>query len=174
MKKSDVQIVSQLRVNGRMPLTVLSRKTGLPVSTIHERLKEHVAQGLLRPTMLLGFGKLGFATRAWILLGVEQSEKEKLYEFLKRSSQVNSLFRINNGWNALMDCVFKDMYGLENFLEQLENKFHIRQKQVHYVLDEFKVEQFFADEPIAELLMKEGVPSAKQPLNTSKGVQGCK
>ena len=42
MKKTDTIIISQLRTNGRMQITDLSRKTGLPVSTIHDKIKRHV------------------------------------------------------------------------------------------------------------------------------------
>ena len=153
MKKSDVKIISHLRTNGRMQLTDLSRKTGLPVSTIHERLKHLVEQKLLRPTMLLNFEKTGFASQAYILLGVDQKDKDKLFSFLRSCDHVNSLFRINNGCNILMHCIFKDMHDLENFMESIETTYLIRQKQVHYVLDEVKLEQFFAQPAFAQQLI---------------------
>jgi hypothetical protein len=34
------------------------------------------------------------------------------------------------------------MPSLENFVEQIEQNFHIKQKQVHYVLEELKREEF--------------------------------
>jgi len=154
MKKTDVQILTALRSDGRIPLTVLSKRTKLPVSTIHDRLKSSMRDGSLRPTVLLNFEKLGFAARAYILLAVEQSEKDKLFAHLKMSPCVNCLFRINNGWNLMMECVFKDMNSMEAFVEQLESVFHIKQKQVHYVLEEVKRESFFTEfEPSVKMLV---------------------
>ena len=153
MKKKDINNITTLRVNGRISLTELSRNTGLPVSTIHERLKQHVQTGLLHPTTLITFSKLGFYTRAYILLGVHTREKEKLLSYLSQEEHVNSLFCINNGWTALMECVFRDMYTLEQFIENLETMFTVKQKQVCYVLNELKREAFFSDKAMADKLI---------------------
>ena len=154
MKKTDIKILTQLRIDGRIPLTELAKKTGLPVSTIHDRIRQNIDNGVLKPSILLRFEKIGFTTRAYIFLSVEQAEKEKLLQHLKYSPYVNSLFRINNGWNVMMECVFKDMHSLEDFLELLESKFQIKQKQVHYVLDELKREGFLTQPELAEAMLK--------------------
>ncbi len=153
MKKTDAKLISNLRADGRMPLTSLSKKVGLPVSTLHERLKKVVSKGVGRPSLLLDFPKLGYSARAFILLAVEHSEKEKLLAHLAKSQYVNSLFRINNGWSALMECVFKDLVALETFIERLENAFQIKRKETYYVLDEVKRESFLNDANLAEDLL---------------------
>lgn len=170
MKKNDIKVITNLRVNGRIPLTELSRKTGLPVSTIHEQLKKKIEQEMMRPSMLLRFEKLGFDTRAHILLGVEPGEKEKLLAYLAKHQNVNSLFRINSGWTAIMECVFKDMYALESFIETIEGMFTVKQKQVCYVLDELRREAFFSDEILAEGL----VAGQEAKFKYSKGKKEAK
>ena len=146
MKKTDIKIITKLRTNGRTSLTELSRNTKLPISTIHERLKKHKQTGLLKPIVLLDFEKVGFATRAHILLSA--TEKEKLFAHLRVSPNVNNLFRVNNGWNIIMECIFKDMHSLEDFVEELENNFNIQKKEVHYVLKELKREGFFTEDSL--------------------------
>ncbi len=154
MKQTDIVILTHLRQQGRVPLTALSRKTKLPVSTIYDRLKLHLHKGaILRYTTLLNFEKIGYATRAYILLAVDAADKEKLFSHLKNHPNVNSLFRINNSWNVLMECVFKDMIALETFIEQLESAFKVKQKQVHYVLDEVMREGFLHDPKLAPSLL---------------------
>jgi len=145
MKKTDMHIITQLRINGRMPLTELSRKLELPVSTIHDRIKQYRRKQWLKFSVLPDYEKLGFATRAYLLLSVEPAEKEKLFQHLEKHPNVNSLFRINNGWNVIMECIFKDMPSMEDFVDKLEGMFRIKQKQVHYVLDELKRERFLTD-----------------------------
>lgn len=145
MKKLDISIINQLRRDGRMPLTELSRKTELPVSTIHDQLKKNIRARLIKPTVLIDFEKIGFLTRAHIFLAVEQTEKDKLFAYLKEHPNTNSIFRINNGWNVMMECIFKDMKSMENFVEQLEVMFHIKQKEIHYTLEELKREGFLAN-----------------------------
>ena len=153
MKKSDVKLISYFRSEGRVTLTDLSRRTGLPVSTIHERLRSYVNNSLLKPSALLNFNLLGFETKAFVLIGVDSSEKVKLFDHLSKCDNVNSLFRINSGWTALLECIFKDMYSLEEFIEKLESAFTVRQKLVCYVLDELKRESFLSQPNVAELVI---------------------
>ncbi len=150
MKKTEIKILTYLRADGRTPLTTLSRKLKLPVSTIHGRLKSCIETGLVKPSVLLNFEKIGFDTRAYIMLTVDPNEKEKIFTQLQEHPNVNSLFRINNGWNLIMECIFKDMPSLENFVEKLEQTYHIKQKQVHYELEELKREGFLARPEQAE------------------------
>jgi len=145
MKKSDITILSYLRANGRMPLTELSKKTGLPVSTLHERIKKHIKNGLIRPSALVSFTQLGQTARAHVFLAVEQQDRAKLFSHLDYHPNINSLFRINNGWNLLAECVFCDMHSLEDFIDKLEHQFKITKKEIHYTLDELKREAFLRD-----------------------------
>lgn len=155
MKKSDIKVLSHLRKEGRLPLTELSRKSGLPVSTLHERLRLKVREGVYRPGLLLDFRKLGFGATAFIKLAVTPEEKERLVSYVRACPQVNSLFRINNGWHVLFEVVFRDMRTLEQFVEGLESRFHVRQKEVCYVLDEVEREVFLSDAEVAERVLSE-------------------
>lgn len=145
MKKTDITILSYLRQNGRMPLTELSRKIGLPISTLHERIKKHIKNELIKPIALLSFNQLGQTARAHVLLAVEQDDRAKLFSHLEHHPHVNSLFRINNGWNLLVECIFSDMHSLEDFIDKLENQFKITKKDIHYTLDELKREAFLRE-----------------------------
>ncbi|RMD57705.1 Lrp/AsnC family transcriptional regulator [Candidatus Woesearchaeota archaeon] len=145
MKKSDAKVLSLLRENGRIQLTKLSRKTGLPVSTLHERIRQHIKKEEIRPTVLLDFPKMGYSCRAHMLFGVPASEKAEFISHLSSVRNVNSLWRINNGWTVAVEGVFKDMFSLEEFVEGLESRFTINRKEVCYVLDEIKREGFMSD-----------------------------
>lgn len=145
MKKTDIHIITQLRINGRMPLTEIASKTKLPVSTVHDRLKQYKRKKWLKFSAMPAYEKIGFSTRAYILLSVEPAEKEQLFKHLTGHTNVNSLFRINNGWNVIMECIFKNMPAMENFVEKLESTFHIKQKEVHYILEELKSEGFMTN-----------------------------
>lgn len=140
----DETMITQLRANGRMPLTDLSRITKEPVSTLHEKLKKYVKKNILKPTILLNFDELGYKAKAYVLLAVEPTDKEKLLEFLRGNQHVNSLYRINNGWHVMMECVAVSMQEMENFIEQIETQFPIKHKEVHYILEELAREAFLS------------------------------
>ena len=94
--------------------------------------------------------KIGFACRAYILLGVAHSDKDALLKHLEIRQNVNSLFRINNGWTVILEGVFRDMFALEEFIEDIETKFTLKRKEVCYVLDEVKRERFLSDPHFAD------------------------
>lgn len=156
MKKKDVAVLAHLRQDGRMSLTSLSRKTGIPHSTLFDKIRSKNLP-VQRHTILLDFEKLGFSTRAYILLAVDKAQKQELIAHLNAIDQVNSLFQINNGWDVMLECVFHDMRSLEAFVDQVEAKFSIKEKQVHYVLDEFKREGFLADPTLAKHVIPEKI-----------------
>lgn len=153
MNTKDLLTLSYLRQNGRFSLTSLAKRIGTPHSTLFDKVRAKRLP-FSRHTILLDFDRLGFTTRAQILLSVEKQDKAGLIACLKKSANVNSLFSINNGWDVTMECIFRNMRALESFVEQLESKFKIKDKQVHYVIDEFKRESFLSDPSMAEATFK--------------------
>ena len=145
MKKKDVILLSHLRCAARATLTTLSKRTGLPVSTIYDRMNKYSLKKVPKYTALLSFSDLGFSTTAHIMLKVPKEKKVELISHLAKSVFVNNLYKVNNGWDVLSECVFKDMCSLEEFVESLELKFGVINKQVNYVLGEIKREAFLAD-----------------------------
>jgi len=152
VKKKDALILSFLRLDARAPLTRLSRRTGLPVSTIFDRIKSSTGKVIKKHCSLLDFDKIGFSTCAHILLKASKEHKPDLVGFLNKSLFVNSFFKINNGWDFLVECVFRDMRSLEDFVEVLESDFGVVEKEIHYILDEYKRESFMDNPDLVGVL----------------------
>ena len=145
LSKSDLLMLSCLRKDSRIKLTTLSRKTGMPISTVYERLKMFRASGLIRLTTLTDFKRLGFSTRVMIAFKVDRDIRGNVAEYLGGHRNINSILRINNGYTFMMDGIFRDMYRSEDFLEDLEERFNIKKKMVFYVIDEVERERFFSE-----------------------------
>ncbi len=154
MKQKDMLIMSYMRQDSRAPLTSVSRKTGIPVSTIFDRLKLGAAGLIQRNTALIDFAMLGFSTRAQVLIKVGKHDKEKVQTYLSKSFQVNNLYKVNNGYDFLVECICKDMKDMEAFLDQLEQKFVIKTKEVHYVVEDLCREAFLADPQTLGLILQ--------------------
>lgn len=155
LKKSDIQLIALLRKNCRTSLTALSKKVKVAHTTIFDRLRSKKYSFITRKTILLDFAKLDFFAHAFVLLAVNNKDKEALLNCLRKSMNVNSLFKINNGWDVLIECVFNDMPELEKFLEHLDAKFRINQKQVHYVIEVINRESMLTDPIMAPFLFKQ-------------------
>ena len=125
-----------------MQLTEMSRSTGLPISTLHERLRRQ--RYIKRFTCLTDFTALGFTTRAHVLVAVGRHDKDRLRGYLHGHPNVNTLFRVNNGFDFLFEGIFTGMPQVEDFFDALEKQFSIKSKIVHYVLEEIKQEEFLS------------------------------
>lgn len=152
MQKKDLVVMAYLRKDARMKLTTMSRLTKLPVSTIFDRMKFHEGGLIKGHICLLDFSKLGYHTRANVMLKVGKKHKEAIREYLEKSQHVNSLYKINNGFDFLVEVVFKNISDLEEFFETLEEKYSIKGKEVHYIINDIKRETFMSDPNTLEML----------------------
>ena len=150
----DVLIMSHLRQNSRAQLTVLARKTGIPISTIFDRLKMNAAGLIQKHTALVNFDMLGFTCRAYIMLKAGKNDKQALKEYLSKNFNVNNLYKINNGYDFLVECICRDLKQMEEFLDQLEQKFTIKSKDVHYIVEDLCREAFLADPQTLDLVLQ--------------------
>lgn len=151
MKALDLEILAHLRQDGRQKLTLLSRKTGVAVSTLHDRMKVMYANKALQHTTLVNFSAVGFAAKAHVFIKVFKPQKQDFEQYLTRHFNVNSLYRINNGYDFLVEAVFKNPKELEDFLDRIEVLYKILKKEVHYIIEDLKREKFLADPGAARL-----------------------
>ena len=130
----------------------MSNKINIPISTIYDKLKLYEGGLIKKHTALIDFSKLGFNTRANIVLKVDREKRELLKEFLVKNNNVNSLYKINNGFDFMIEGVFKNLKELEDFFEALEIKFKVKTKQVYYIIDDIKRESFLSDPDALKLM----------------------
>ena len=152
-KERVLLVLSYLRKDARISLTRLSRKTGIPVSTLFDMLKSLQKQGLVKNlTALVNFAEFGYQAKAFVAFSAEKQNRDKLLEVLSRNCCANCLFRINNGWHFLAEGILPNIGEIEGFIEDIEEKVQIENKKIFYVLDELKREAFLAS-PEKEALM---------------------
>jgi Lrp/AsnC family transcriptional regulator, leucine-responsive regulatory protein len=145
MNKKDKLIIEELRKNARIPLTKLSKNTRIPISTIFERIKRHEEDIIIKYTSIIDFSKLGFLTRATIALKVNLKDREGLKNYLYNHPCVNSLFKINNGFDYMIEGVFRQVKDMEIFLEDLEKRFKIEEEKSFYIIEDYKREGCMID-----------------------------
>jgi DNA-binding Lrp family transcriptional regulator len=153
MDNKDELILSYLRMNSRETLTNISKKTQIPVSTIFERMRNE-NQIIRKHTTLVDFGKMGYPTVVNILIKSDKDHKEELKNYLYSNRNVNSFYKVTNGYDFLFECVFRSIFELENFIEHLENKFNIKSKQVLYTVEDIKREGFLSGPELFGLIVK--------------------
>ena len=152
IKRKDLLIVSLLRKNARETLTNMSKTIKMPISTIYDKLKSNEGGLIKKHTTLLDFSKIGFNTRASMLLRIKKSTRAQAREYLLKHQNINNVYKINNGYDFLVEVVFRHIREVEEFIEAIEEKFEIDAKEVYYLIDEIKREAFMSDPTLIHLV----------------------
>jgi DNA-binding Lrp family transcriptional regulator len=147
--QKSLKIYSSLRSNSRKKLTQISKETQIPVSTIFDLIKG--SQIIKKFTALLDFNQLGYSVKVQILL--QTSEEEEILTFLKRSFNVNRVYRLNEKFNILLEGYFKSLLEVDSFTRLLSKKFKIKDKKIIYLIEEIITEKFFSDPNLINLAM---------------------
>jgi DNA-binding Lrp family transcriptional regulator len=144
MKPADTKILEYMRHNARTNLTTISRKTGIPVSTIFDRLRSQEGEFITKFTALVDFTKLGYSVRANVFLKVDPQNRDAIKSHLLVHGSVNNLYRINNGYDFAAECVFFSIKEMEEFVETLEMQFKVLDKHVFHIIDDIAREKVMA------------------------------
>jgi DNA-binding Lrp family transcriptional regulator len=144
MKRADLLFLTFLRQDARQTLTAISKKTRIPISTLYDKLRQQEKSLIMKHTTLIDFSKLGYNCRAKIMLSIDKDGRDRLRSYLKEHPSINSLFKINNGFDFLAEGIFENVKELEDFIESLEASFKLVEKKVFYVIEDVKRECFMA------------------------------
>ncbi|MBW2968926.1 Lrp/AsnC family transcriptional regulator [Candidatus Woesearchaeota archaeon] len=77
VKKKDLLLLAYLRENARRHLKEISKKTGVPVSTLHDRIRANAGDCILRNCCLLDFDALGLMLRRMYCLRLKKRTRRK-------------------------------------------------------------------------------------------------
>ena len=165
LKGSELELLGFFRRNARLALTKISKQTGVPVSTIFDKLRRYEEEIIQRHVSLIDFQKIGYSTRANIFLKTSPVHREQLGLFLKAHPSVNAAFRVNNGFDYMIEGVFRNIQELEAFMELLELEQGVVAREVYYIIAEVSREQFLAN--MSREVKKKRRIVAKE-LNTSR------
>lgn len=145
MKDKDLALLKHFRTNSRQSLTRISKKTKIPISTIYDKLRAYEGNLILKHTSLVDFRQLGFEIRVRLLLAAKK--REALKNYLLYHHRINSVFRINNGFDFEVEALFANMEEFKEFLEGID-QFEIQNIKEYFVLDDILREGFMTAEGV--------------------------
>lgn len=144
LKEKELILLGHFRKNARISLTKLSRLTKMPVSTIFDKLKDYENKNLIKKsTAIIDFRKLGFEIRNQILISAKKDNKQELQTFLVKHPLVNTIYRINNGYDFLIETIFRNMNEMDEFMKSLE-EYEPIQKKEFFIMEDLKREEFLS------------------------------
>jgi DNA-binding Lrp family transcriptional regulator len=142
ISKKDKIIFNQIRKNAKINLTDISKITGIPASTIYDRVKTNEKIIVKKHTTLLNFSKMRYHAKAKIAIKVSKIDKNKIQEYFTQHSNVNSLYKTNYDYDFLLELIYPNYLMIEKFINNLESKFDIKQKIIFNIIDDIKREEF--------------------------------
>jgi len=151
MNKKEKLIISALRQDARKSLTQMSKEIKVPVSTLHEKIQTFREEFVKKHTAIIDFAKIGYNTRANVLIKVEKEQRQNVQEFLTGCSNVNSLVKVNNGFDFMIEFVFEHIKDMEDFMELMEQQYNIIAKETFYIIDDIKREEFMANPKLVSM-----------------------
>jgi len=144
LSEKELKVIANLRQNSRESLTKISRKTGMPVSSIFERLKKYKGGFIVKHTSLLDFNKIGFNVMVNSFIKIGRGQKKELFSHLMNNPYVNNFTAISNKYDIFIETAFKNLKDLRKFNEELI-EFGIEAKEDFYVIEYLKREGFLND-----------------------------
>lgn len=95
----------------------------------------------MKHTSLLDFRKLEYE-RAKLLVKLDNQDKERFVETMKRHQMVNNFYKVNSKYDFLLEIVFQKLEDYHRFLEEMHG-FNILLQEDYYVIEDLKREGFF-------------------------------
>ena len=150
-KAKELLLLSHFRKNARSSLTKISRRTSIPVSTIFDKLKNYEQSIIVKHTSLLNFRSLGYDLKVHIFLAVNKDQRDTLKSHLLTHQRVNSVYRVNNGFDFLCEAVFTNLEDFDAFMTELES-YPILSKQEYFILEDIARESFMSHDSSFETM----------------------
>ncbi len=142
--KEHLQIISALRKDARQSLVEVSKQTGIPHSTIHQRVKEYEENIIKRYSPLLDFKRIGFYNHCFLLIKIQPEYKEAFKSNLLQHKNMNGMYRIDSGFDFLIECIFHDAGEQRDFIDSLSEHFGAQAQKID-VLGPLVQENFLTD-----------------------------
>ncbi|MBI2548861.1 Lrp/AsnC family transcriptional regulator [Candidatus Woesearchaeota archaeon] len=139
MMTNEKILLHYLRNNARISLTEISKRSGIPLSTVFHTLKRLEKKVIARHVSLLDREQLGYPLQVYFLVASE--EKKALITFLVHHPAINTVVRLLQDYDVMAEAYFKNMKELMSFREQLQN-FGITHHEEIPIIEELQKESF--------------------------------
>lgn len=119
----DYTILNELRDHGRWSTQQISKKTRIPITTVHNRIKKLEAQGIIKGYTTVLDNKLTGDITSFVLISVmyhlpkgEVINQEELAEKIRKNENVEEVNIITGATDLIAKVRTKTMDELNNFV----------------------------------------------------------
>ncbi|MBS3149713.1 Lrp/AsnC family transcriptional regulator [Candidatus Woesearchaeota archaeon] len=122
--EKDLDIIKLLQYNSRITSRQIYRKTKIPITTIHNRIKKLEKYGIIKNfTVNLDYKKLGQPILVYVLITInytlpsgEKTTQEDVAKQVRKYSNIEEVNIVTGGVDMLIKARFKDIDELYDFI----------------------------------------------------------
>lgn len=136
MDDLDLKILEHLRENARVPLLQLSHALGVSDVTLHTRIEQMSAAGIIQGfRTMINYAQLGFGITAFVQLKVSQGSADEVISLLNKIPWVSEVYDVNGEYEILIKIIAKDPSDLRDKVESdLSKVGHVLEKNLIIVM----------------------------------------
>jgi DNA-binding Lrp family transcriptional regulator len=139
--ETDLDIIEELRKDGRASFSDIAEKLNLATSTVTGRFQKLEVNGVItgfRPE--IDYEKLGFELTAMIDIKAEADRILETVEKLESNTRVISFFEVTGDTDMIIISRFLNREDMNSFLKELQQTEGIRSTETQVILTEPKLE----------------------------------
>ncbi|MBW2977101.1 Lrp/AsnC family transcriptional regulator [Candidatus Woesearchaeota archaeon] len=115
LNKKDYLIINILKNNSRSAIRDISKKTGIRPSTVHERIKRLVKEGVIEK-FTLKLNNKAVEENFIVLMLVKGGTTQYINEKIISNKHVKEVFGITGEYDLLLKLKFRDVEDFNDFL----------------------------------------------------------
>jgi len=138
---TDLEIIEELKNDGRASFSDIADKLGLATSTVTGRFQKLEENGVITGfSPKIDYEKLGFELTAMIDIKAEANRIVETVEELESKTRVISFFEVTGDTDMIIVCRFLDREDMNSFLKELQQTEGIKSTETNVILTEPKLE----------------------------------
>ncbi len=126
LDKKDLQILEVVKNHAKWTTHHISKKTLIPVTTVHNRIKKMERMGIIKGyTAILDYKKLGKAISAFIVVDVESENQakraEEILREVERFREVHEAYAVTGEHDLIIRVSVEDTGKLNDFIVKVDD-----------------------------------------------------
>jgi Lrp/AsnC family transcriptional regulator for asnA, asnC and gidA len=121
--ETDMRILGVLEQNSKLSSQKISRKTGIPITTVHNRVRKLEKEGIIKGyTLVLDHEKLGRPLLAYILVNYDMNAvgskltRDELARKLRQIGEAERISYTTGRYDIVMVIRFRTIRDLDNLI----------------------------------------------------------
>jgi DNA-binding Lrp family transcriptional regulator len=122
LDKIDKKIIEELKIDSSQSLKILSKKTGVRPSTIHQRIKKLKDEKVINYTIKTDDDLVGENFVVFMMVETDKMIENKVFD----DSHIKEVYGITGEYDLMIKMKFKDVKEFNSFIIEFRKKYELK------------------------------------------------